>query len=323
MTKLAFATVENIYLIILLLLVNLVFLNIPAYGDIYSWKDKSGVTHFGDKKLGSVKQAKVELKVKSSMWKEYIIDINDIDNVLTDKEILQIRKDVNAVYNFFDNKLHFDIFKTVPVKIRLYEKQENYQRFISSKMAYINYHKKTRGMYFPRTNEIIVLLNKKERWRTFWTIKHETSHAIVDTLTPFIPSWFNEGIAENMEVLKSDGQDLVLLPHSENYLSVMRDYNKGNNIGVEKLLSISSRAFYTKQVCGRSSNHSCVGEFVRMLLSTRHGKSFVTRIIHIYKGGSRIYSSTLVDMHYVGGLFRLKYNWNNWVARSTNEVLKL
>lgn len=296
-------------------------LSLPAYGEIYSWKDAKGITHFGDKVVRGVEQNKVELKVQESKWEKYVIDIIDVDNILTGKERHRIEREVNAVYQFFDRKLYFDIYKTIPIKIRLYEKQESYDRYLSDKAS--GNRKGSRGIYLPKTNEIVLTLNQKERWRTFWTIKHETTHVIIKSLTPFVPAWFNEGLAENMESLGVKDNNLILHPHSENKRSARKESKAGNNLNVEKLTSLTSRNYYENMEHGQNTYQAYAGELVRMLLSTEPGKSIIHRMIHTYKRGSRMNSSYIIDKHYYGGLAKMQNNWNSWVSRANSNQIKL
>ena len=299
----------------------LLSLSLPTYAEIYSWKDKNGNMHFSDKKIEGIGQKRVNIKVKTSEWGKYVIDINDVDGILTEQEKQRIQEDVNAVYQFFDRKLYFDIHKTVPVNIRLYEKKEDYQRYVldTNSKASIN----SRGIYFPKTNEIALYLNPKERWRTFWTIKHETSHAIVDTVTPFVPSWLNEGLAENMEALGVNRNDFFLYPHRENHRNAENAHKRGNNLDVKKFLSLSSTKFYKQLKSEGSSHQTHAGELVRLFLSTKPGLKFVIRLIHIYERGARTYGSHLAKEHYTGGLKVLQNDWNRWVSRPESQKLKL
>ncbi|MFL0805011.1 MAG: DUF4124 domain-containing protein [Agarilytica sp.] len=284
-----------------------------ASGQIYRWVDENGKTHFGDKKQEALVQEEVVLDKHTSEWKKYVININDVDEIMTSDELKRIEKDVNVVYRFFDEKLYFDIYKTVPVTIRLYELQEDYHSYLDSIGA--SNSKKSRGIYNRKTNEIVVFLNQQDRWRTFWTIKHETAHAVVDTLTPFVPAWLNEGVAENMEAIEVSGERFFLAPHHENFSSIRYAIQQKQDLQVDQLLSMPSRDYYQNVKAGYNPNQPFAGELVRMLLSSVSGVNFLTRIIHSYERGDRTFSSYLVDKHYVGGKVVLQNNWNRWMNR--------
>lgn len=294
----------------------------PAYSEIYSWKDENGKTHFGDKVIEGIEQSSIDLKLKKSTWERYIIEVNDVDSVLTDKERYRIETDVNAVYQFYDEKLYFDFYKTVPVKIRLYEKQKSYQSYLSSKGS--NNAKGTRGVYFPSTNEIVLYLNNVDRWRTFWTIKHETSHAIANSLASYIPAWLNEGLAENMESLGLKEDVFFLYPHAENRRSINRAKKSGDRLNVKDFLSLSSRDYYKGMKNGHNRYQAYAGELIRMLLSETQGQNIIRRMIHAYKRGSKTYSSHMIEEHYFGGLTALQIHWDAWASRqNSSEKIRL
>jgi len=296
-------------------------LSFPVNSEIYMWKDENGKTHFGDKKIEDANQQTVDIKFQESEWKKYVIEINDVDNVLTDQEKDRIQNDVDTVYQFFDKKLYFDIYKTVPVKIRLYGKEEGYLRYLSDE--YKTNGKHSRGVYFPSKNEIVTFINVKERWRTFWTIKHESSHAIVDTLTPFLPAWLDEGLAENMEALGLKSNSFILQMHSENHHDANQAYLSGWNFDIETFLSTSSDTFYAQLEQGGSPNQANTGELVRMFLSTNPGRGFIIHLIHVYERGSLLYSSYVADEHYIGGLKVMQDDWSRWVARPVSKDIEL
>lgn len=312
---------SRIHFVLSLIVYFILFFSFCAHSEIYSWKDKDGKIHFGDKVIADVEQKSVDLKLKKSKWKRYSIEVNDVDNILTDNERQRIDIDVNTVYQFYDEKLYLDFYKTVPVKIRLYEKQEGYQRYLSGR-GYKN-TKGTRGMYFPQSNEIVLYLNKKERWRTFWTIKHETSHAVVDSLTEYTPAWFNEGLAENMESLGYRDGDFFLYPHAENKRSINRARESGHRLNVDNFLAMSSQDYYTSMKSGYSRYQAYAGELVRMLLTDERGQNILRRILHTYKRGSRAYSDQIIEEHYFGGLTALQIHWDDWVIRDSSKKILL
>ncbi len=293
-----------------------------SYAEIYTWQDEFGNTHFGDKRDKKLHQKAVDLTVTKSQWKKYNIEINDVNNILTPEEQLQIQHDVNSVYQFYDHTLYFDMFKTVPVKIRLYEKRRDYRQYLSKKYGQ-KHTRHSRGVYMFASNEIIVVLNEKERWRTFWTIKHEASHAILDQLVPLLPSWLNEGLAENAESLTTDGKNLVLGPHDENLSNLQSSIKKGFGVNLVDFLNMTNQAFYRSLKSGGSINQSVSGELVRFLLSNKTGREFIIELIHSYERGNKQVSSIITQQHYIGGISVLQNDWNRWVSRATSKNIQL
>lgn len=287
---------------------------------IYTWTDGSGKVHFSDKKRNDIEQQTVEVKSHKTDWKEFHIDIIDTNGVLSDKDQQMIQRDVKDVYRFFDSKLHFDIYKTVPVKIRIFGQQGDYSAYLADTYNYID--NKTRGTYFSRSNEIVVRMNTKERWRTFWTIKHETSHAIVDTLTPYLPRWLNEGLAENMESIGYSNENFFLYPHLENRRDILTANRKGKLVSIKELLTVKN-AGWSKQQAEHTTSQVQAGELVRMLLSTSPGQSFLVRLVHNYERGDRTFSYYFAEKNYLGGTQVLENDFNRWVKNRDKNKLPL
>lgn len=294
------------------------FMPVPqAVATIYSWQDEYGNTHFGDRKVSGVNQIKVELDIKPSVWKPFEIEIEDVGSVLTASERLRISDDVNSVYRFFDHKLYFHLYKTVPVKIRLYKDFESYLEYVNT---ITSIGSGTRGIYVRKSNEIIVYLQRL-RERTFWTIKHETSHAIVDSLMPFLPAWLDEGIAENMETITGDSGALLLHPHNENYQLMKQHHLTNDFLDVADFMAMNSNVWRERNMDTDAVMQVQSGELVRLLLSSSTGLGFVTRLVHHYKRGDRTYSAYLADEHYIGGLDTLRSKWNAWKKRQNNKSI--
>ena len=290
----------------------------PAVAEIYSWRDENGTLHFTDQKIEGIGQSTVMLDIKQSAWEKFRINITDVGAGITANERKRIEDDVKAIYRFFDNKLYFDIYKTIPVNIRVFGRHAEYERYIQPKTSSRN----TRGMYFPQNNEIVVYI-QKGREGTFRTIKHETSHAIIDTLTPFVPAWLNEGIAENMETLSMHEKLFYLDRHDENYKSLIRYGREGGLLNISEFIALKSPDWRNRNQAMHYALQVQAGELVRLLLSTLSGQSFLTRLIHGYKRGDRTLASSIAQDHYIGGLFALENDWESWRRRRTDVRVRL
>ena len=280
-------------------------------GEIYRWVDENGKVHYGDKKVKGVVQSEVELNLKKTEWTGFDIEIKVLDASLSAADIDRIERDVNSVYRFYDRVLYFDIYKTVPVKITVLANRQKYSEYTKAKFN-ANFGYATVGMYSRRFNEIAIY-QRKSKEGFFRTIKHETSHAVVASLVPFIPKWLNEGIAENMETVYLEGNRLAIAHHSGNYAKV--SHIDSNVKLVKTFLSMPSKNWNKQNASSSTMAYAQAGEMVRLFLSSQHGLSFITRLIHSYKRGDRRFASVIADEHYVGGLQVMQNHWDNWRMR--------
>lgn len=293
---------------------------LTALAEIYRYTDENGVVHFGDRQVQSQKQETVQLRGSGSDWQRYQIDVTATGGaVLTDAERERIEADVNHVYRFFDDVLYFDIHRTVPVNILLLPDKASYDAYLSTRID--GPLPPTRGMFLRQTNDIVVYF-REDREGTFRTIKHETGHAIVATLTPYLPAWLNEGLAEQMEMLTRSGNRLRIESHPEN-AEVVR-YMRSQNLmpDVKTFLSMQSTDWRDHYLDKGYSLQSQSGEFVYFLLSTPTGRSFLTRLTHQYARGDRTLAAYLVDEHYIGGMRVMQDNWALWLRGARKSAIE-
>ncbi|KEQ16202.1 hypothetical protein GZ78_23505 [Endozoicomonas numazuensis] len=300
-------------------------ISFSSHAKIYSWVDEKGVKHFSSY-AKSTDAEEVQLEAPVSQWKKTEIKIIDEGFDLTESERERIRRDVVAVYEFFDKKLYFDIYKTVPVSIKAFGDKQAYVEYIRnhkgiSRQSKDNSHN-TLGIYLPKFNEIVIY-QQKYRERSFSTIKHEVSHAITDTLTPFVPSWLNEGIAENMETIGFEKGGFSIGPHLINYNHMKKHKRESKLLPVKEFLSLTSKEWRKKNIRSGYVMQTQAGELTRMLLSTDTGLNFISRLMHNYKRGDKTIAFYLVDDEYFGGTGMLESKWSLWVNRKQSDSIAL
>jgi hypothetical protein len=241
--------------------------------EIYKWVDENGKVHFGDKKVRGAKQETVKLAKTSSDWARFDIKVKAEDVFLTESEMRHIVDGVNYVYEFFDKVLYFDIYKSVPVNILVLKDRQTYVNYLTGKSALSA--AASYGVYFRDENQIIVYI-REDREQTFRTIRHEVSHAIVDTIMPYAPAWINEGLAEQMETINRSSSGLYIESHSINRKSVARAVRRDSLTRITDFLKLPSDKWRHSLGDGKKSLQSHAGQFVYFLLSSPPNRKFVT-----------------------------------------------
>ncbi|MGH1374632.1 MAG: DUF4124 domain-containing protein [Cellvibrionaceae bacterium] len=282
----------------------------PSQAEIYRWVDQNGKVQFSDRKVSGVKQKVVTLEKVESDWSRYNISIDAIDVNITPKEIESIVDGVNNVYEFYDRVLYFDMYKTIPVSILILKDRDAYRNYLieRNQSNLIDSY----GLYFPKDNQIIVYV-RKDREGTFRTIRHEVSHAVVDTIMPYAPAWINEGLAEQMETIKRNESGLYIEPHRINRLVMAQAVKKGDSTNISDFLKLPSREWRHSLTDGKKSLQAQAGQFIYFLLATPPNRSFVIRLMHQFERGERKLSYYLVDDNYIGGVKTMEIMWDNWI----------
>ncbi|MBL3826621.1 DUF4124 domain-containing protein [Marinobacter sp. MW3] len=291
-----------------------------GHAKIYKWVDEDGKVHFSDRQDHRVEQEVVNVKPGASEWSRFEIDIKTVDVELSDEEHQQIVEGVNNVYEFFDRVMSFDMHRTVPVNILILKDSATYRNYLVRRdggMAVASY-----GVYIPSEHQIVVYV-RKNRSLTFKTIKHEVSHAVVDSIVPYSPAWLNEGLAEQMEMLQRDESGLYFERHHENRWVVDQAREQGRLTAIDQLLKLSSNNWRHSDFSGRSSLRAQSGQFVYFLLSKPTSRNFVVRLMHNFNRGDRTLSYYLVDDNYIGGVTMLALDWRRWLHDQGDGVVRL
>lgn len=288
--------------------------------EIYKWVDENGKVHFSDRKDHSVVQEVVNVRPGVSKWSRFNIDIKAIDVELSDEENQQIVDGVNNIYEFFDRVMSFDMHRTVPVNVLILKDSMQYRNYLVRRdkgLAVASY-----GLYIPSEHQIVVYV-RKNRSLTFKTIKHEVSHAVVNTIVPYAPSWLNEGLAEQMEMLERDDSGLYFERHEENLRVVAHAWEQGRLADIDQFLKLTSDKWRHSDMSGVSTLRAQSGQFVGFLLSRPTRRNFVVRLMHNFNRGDRTLSYYLVDENYLGGVSMLGLDWTRWLHAQGNGIIRL
>lgn len=302
---------------LLCILIALSWISYPVQGEIYRWVDDSGKVHFGDKKNTRYEQTTVKPDIHKSTWKKFDISVNLVDVELSREEIERIQRDVNNVYQFYDQTLFFDFYKTVPVKIHIESNEANYYQYLRGLLG--REPSPSRGMYINKGHQIVVYI-REDRNGTLETIKHEASHAIVNSIAANTPAWLNEGLAEQMETLAAKNDTLIIHRHSENSQTIK---HQKALLSLRQLLDLQNSAFRKHSSQSTFIMQAQSGELIYFLLSSNTGRSFVSRLLHEYKRGSRKRSLYLVNDNYVGSIMGMEINWQRWLTSGGSEYISL
>lgn len=291
----------------------------PAYAEIYRWVDEKGRVHFGDKaetlKQPSRQATPVEVNIAESRWQRFDITVTSIDVTITAEETQRIIRDVNHVYGFYDHVMFFDFYQTVPVSITILKDKAGYNRYLQNTIG--KTYPSSRGVYLVKTNEIVVYM-RADRNGTFETIKHETSHAIIDAIAPMTPGWLNEGLAEVMEKIERKDGQLMVSRHLENQ-RIIKD--KTAMLPLRNILDMKSREWRKHNAASHSYLQAQAGELLYFLLSATPRKSFVVRILQEYKRGKNMRSLYLVRDNYIGDIGGMETGWEMWLRQPQRDAI--
>lgn len=287
--------------------------------EIYKWIGEDGQTNFSDKLNHDIDQEIISLKTTEPNRHRFDVKVETRGITLSEEENKNIIDGANNVYEIFDQVLFFDIYKKIPVNILILKNRLEYRKHlinIGKSNAISSY-----GVYFPMENKIVVYM-REDRDNTFKTIRHEISHAIVDTIMPYAPAWLNEGLAEQMETLNRKRSGLYLESHPYNRQRVSEVSKNGDLTAIDEFLKLPSKDWRHSLDDRKKGLQSQAGQFVYFLFSTPPNRNFIVRMIHKFERGDRTLSYHLVNDAYTGGVKSMEVTWNRWVSQQSNEAIE-
>lgn len=302
-----------------LLFLSLLISSLFVQADIYKWVDENGKVHFGDKprQQQADNAEKVILNIAPGDWQPLNIQVlyqGSLGQSLTEEHRLdqqRIEREVNWVYRFYDEVLYFDFYKKVPVKIHVLKDMNEYTQYVQKISG--QRPDNSLGVYIGKLHEIAVYIHDDKyggKESTYRTIKHEASHAILDSLAQIIPSWLNEGVAEQMEYLGYENNRFSIPKHQQNYHSLLA--RRSQMMAVDEFIEIQSKDWRKAQKQGVPTQ-TMAGQLVYLSLSKSYGRSFITRLLQDYKRGENRRSYYLLNEHYIGGASAFKLHWQQWL----------
>lgn len=298
----------------------LIFFSVLTQAEIYKWVDENGKVHFGDKprQEKAVNAQRLDIQTNPANWQPLNIQVlyqGTLENNLTDEHKLdqqRIQKEVNWVYRFYDEVLYFDFYKKVPVKINVLKDAHEYYNYVQKISGYGPSN--SLGVYLPSLHEIAVFIHPKRyggKQGTYKTIKHEASHAILDSLAERMPRWLNEGMAEQMETLSYRQNRFIIKRHQRNFQQILAA--RGRLMEPDTFIEIDGNV-WAKGLESGKPNQAMAGQLVFLSLSKSYGRSFITRLLQDYKRGVNKRSFYLLDEHYIGGASAFKLHWHQWLS---------
>lgn len=291
-----------------------------AHGEIYQWTDSNGKVHFSDQRPRADQLSDVVPESQAHRWRGFKIAITDKSQSLTAAEVRKIETGVNHVYWLYDRVLFFDMYKTVPVNITILADEADYYAYLQEKLG--PDVPPSRGMYLRADNQIVAYI-QKDRARSFRTINHEVSHALLATLAPHTAAWLNEGLAEQAELLQEKLGDMRILGDRGQFRTTVNGYADESLPPLREFLAMHSGEWSRTNRHGNYGLQSYTGTFCYFLFSSVQGRALLTRLIHRYERGTQGTAVAVVDELYTGGVDMLEVQWQAFLRGAPPRYITL
>lgn len=282
---------------------------------IYSWKDANGVVHFGDQ-VSRTKQAKlISHQLKTIKVKRFTIETQTHGFELSEQQDAQIEQSVNLVYQFFQRALNYQIAEPVPVNIRLFANVSQYNQYLRKKVEGIGH---TLGVYFRQDHEIVAFMQPSFE-RTLATLRHETAHAIQHTAIDLMPTWLNEGLAEQMETLTYENGQFVIHQHKGNH----SQFSGHQAYSLTQVMDMQNHTFYHTNLSQGAKLQSYSGELIYFMLANVREQAMLKKLLNSYKAGNQRRALFIIEDEYQGGVALMEQNWQQFLRNKRQTSVRI
>lgn len=283
---------------------------LPATAEMYQWKDDQGRIHFGDRPPEQIEATQLQQQKGQKQEKALALEIVDEQFSLTPENMARIEALMPQILHIYKNLFGLDLRKQVEVKLSLLKDKRTFDLWLSQhsgEQAPLNIS----GVYLPKTREVAIWDNGDET-QMVGTILHESSHVIMAQLSPWAPSWLQEGLAEYFENIRFQDDFLMVEAGSHAQNNVRQWLNEGSLISLRKYLSIPNSQWRERAHSDDPVPYTIAWATTYFMLSSTTGKSVLRRILQDLEKSQRWPTVNDVDSRYPGGIIRMDFEFYKW-----------
>lgn len=308
----------------LVFLVMLIFYT-QAYGEIYTWVDEEGVTHFSERNVAGKRSEEISEKIsKEGYFIEFqkfekVIDaglpepiedrkeekitikiqIELIEYAMSKDRLRLIRNQIRGMYAFYVESLGWNPVAPRPVKIKIFGDHHAFERYQTETRGSLSHY---RSHYSHRYQEVL-MHGTEFTEATMGVLFHEASHALMAMRKHSVSPWINEGVAEVFESSTYARGKMVFGKNAEWTEKIKHKLREGSLEPAQNYFNSRDRWSGEGRRVERR-RYMIAWSLMRFLLSTPER-------INALKGGlSGDFAS-----HYPGGISALDRDWRQWVRQ--------
>lgn len=228
---------------------------------------------------------------------------------------------VSRIFDTYKESFGFDYPDNYKVKVTIF----------SAKDKFIEYQKKQGkksfadvAYYSVRFREAVVYWKKyskktEDAKPMVSSVYHEVSHMLLMTVSPDVPLWINEGLAEYFAGLNVFGENRRVYLDEWHQRWLKRWTEKGFPINLDEYLRLNFDQWHTfdKKIKNCSAAYTIGYSLVYFMMSRSTTEGVLKELLWEFKKqGEKADSIKIINEHYPGGLEKLERNWRDWIPRA-------
>lgn len=286
-----------------------------ASAQVYQWTDEHGRVRFGDRPPVDATTEQLHFDAgtpRSEPGVEVRFELEEFN--LSPEARDRIDRTLPRIINTYKQLFRLDMRKPTVVRLSLLKDSASMTRWIQQRHPDFA-PAPLLGIFLVKSREVGVWNHGNED-AVVRTILHEASHVIVAQLSPFAPSWLQEGLAEYFQESTLTDSGLRVSPSAHNLRQIRGWVESGELITLRRYLGIDERSWRAMAHSDNAIPYTVAWGMTYFLLSHEQGKSTLRRVLQDMEKIQRWPTLEDMDHYYPGGLTGMDFRFFKWAQES-------
>lgn len=293
-----------------------------AHAEIYKWTDAAGRVHFGDQRQagGATRVDQRAQKQQERLQVDITAHGGDLSAAGRERLALGIQR----IFDTYARLFRLDIRRPVHVDIHIFPDASRLAGWIVSIDPQIDVPPAIYGVYLPKHNLVGAWTHDRDEDAVIATLLHESSHVILEQLSPRAPAWLHEGLAQYFEGIDTRADDVVVQPVADASEAIDWFVKNEKLVTLRQYFSLDeARWRHLAHVQQNPVPYTVAWSVTYFLMSRPVGRQVLNSLLQDLEKAQRAPTTQVIDQRYPGGYTMMEYDWFKWAqAEKQPQVLR-
>lgn len=293
-----------------------------SQAEVYRWTDSNGRTQFGDQRPPGA-AARAEAPGRRTAERLTInIDAQDADLSPHARELVE--SGIRTVFDVYTGLFRLDIRRPVQVNIHVFADANALGEWVRTMEPGAGLPPGALGLYMPKQNVIGAWRHNDDEQAVIATLLHESSHVMLEQLSPNAPAWLHEGLAQYFEGMDPDADNIVIAPAADASAAIDWFVAHKQLVTLRQYFSLDENRWrHLAHVEQNPVPYSVAWSVTYFLMSRPTGRQILIGLLQDLEKTQRAPTEKVIDQRYPGGYSMMEYDWFKWAqAPKTPQTLR-
>lgn len=289
-----------------------------ANAAIHKWVDAQGRVHFDDREPGAPDALK-SFGSAPTAGAESRLDIGVTPHGwdLAAENRARMETGIRRIHEVYTGLFHLEMRRHVNIDIHLFPDAGSMTAYVAQQDPSLRLPPGVLGLYVPRLDAIFAWAHDADESTVVATLLHESSHVMLERLSPNAPPWLHEGLAQYFQGLDLDAEDdIVLRPEPHAAAIIDRMVQQRQLITLRDYFALSPDRWrhlaYSEQ---NPIPYPVAWSIAYFLMSRPAGRQIVGELLQDLEKTKRGPTEATIQARYPGGYPMMEYDWFKWAQQ--------